>query len=168
MHAHVHAPGVAGGEGAREIRAQPRINNAHTHARSRSLTGTIFAVGRVGRITIVRHVLNGGSVLVVALFVAASAASAQTQAQLDFGQQVFTAQKCSICHSVAGKGNAKGALDAVGARLSADEIRQWIVAALEMAAKTNAARKPVMKSYPNIAKEDLDSLVAFLQSLKKS
>jgi mono/diheme cytochrome c family protein len=116
----------------------------------------------------VRNVLNRGSVFVVALFVTASAASAQTQAQIDRGQQVFAAQKCSICHSVAGKGNPKGALDTVGAKLSADEIRHWIVAAPEMTAKTKAERKPVMKSYPNIPKEDLDALLAFLQTLKKN
>jgi mono/diheme cytochrome c family protein len=112
--------------------------------------------------------LIGGVVLIVVLFVGASAASAQTQAQVDRGQQVFVAQKCSICHSVGGKGNTKGALDAVGARLSGEEIRHWIVAAPEMAAKTKAERKPAMKSYLNIPNEDLDALVAFLQALKKN
>jgi mono/diheme cytochrome c family protein len=116
----------------------------------------------------VRSVLIGSVFLVVVLFVGASAASAQAQAQVDRGQQVFVTQKCSVCHSVAGKGNGKGVLDAVGVRLSADEIRQWIVAAPEMTAKTKAQRKPVMKSYPNIPKDDLDALVAFLQALKKA
>jgi hypothetical protein len=68
---------------------------------------------------------------------------------------------------VAGKGNQKGALDNVGAKLSADEIRQWIVAAPDMTAKTKAERKPAMKAYPNIAKDDLDALVVYLQSLKR-
>ena len=36
-----------------------------------------------------------------------------------------------------------------------------------MAAKAKADRKPPMKAYPNIAKEDLDALVAYLASLKK-
>jgi cbb3-type cytochrome oxidase cytochrome c subunit len=58
-------------------------------------------------------------------------------------------------------------VDSVGSKLSADEIRQWIVNAPEMAAKTQAERKPVMKAYPNIAKDDLDAVVAYLQSLKK-
>jgi mono/diheme cytochrome c family protein len=115
----------------------------------------------------VRGRLIGGVVVIVVLFVGASA-SAQTQSQVDRGQQVFVAQKCSICHSVGGKGNTKGALDVVGARLAAEAIRQWIVAAPEMAAKTKAVRKPVMKSYLNIPKEDLDALVAFLQALKKN
>ena len=36
-----------------------------------------------------------------------------------------------------------------------------------MAAKTKAERKPPMKAYPNLAKDDLDALVAYLASLKK-
>jgi mono/diheme cytochrome c family protein len=97
---------------------------------------------------------------------AASAAHAQDAALAKKGEAVYAAQKCQICHSVAGKGNQKGALDKVGSKLSADEIRQWIVAAPEMTAKTKAERKPPMRAYPNIAKADLDALVAYLQSLK--
>jgi mono/diheme cytochrome c family protein len=92
-------------------------------------------------------------------------ASAQASA-VERGQKVYAAQKCNICHSVAGVGNKRGALDEVGSRLSADEIRQWIVDAPAMTAKAKAERKPPMKSY-TLTKEDLDGLVAYLQSLKK-
>ena len=34
------------------------------------------------------------------------------------GEKLFADQKCSVCHSIAGKGNAKGPLDDVGSRLS--------------------------------------------------
>ena len=94
-------------------------------------------------------------------------ALAQSAAAVEHGQKVFTAQKCGICHSVAGVGNKKGSLDGVGAKLTAEEIRQWIVEAPAMMAKTKAERKPAMKAYPNIAKDDLDALVAYMQSLKK-
>ena len=94
----------------------------------------------------------------------AGVASAQTAAD---GQKVYVAQKCSICHSIAGQGNKKGSLDGVGAKLSADEIRQWIVNAPEMAAKAKAERKPAMKAFPNLLKADVDSLVAHLMTLKK-
>lgn len=97
----------------------------------------------------------------------ASVASAQTAAQIDAGQKVFAAQKCAICHSVAGEGNKKGPLDGIGAKLTADEIRQWITNAPEMAAKAKAERKPVMKAYASLPKDDVDALVAFIQSLKK-
>jgi mono/diheme cytochrome c family protein len=105
-------------------------------------------------------------VVVTSLFT--SGASAQDAAAIDQGRKVYTAQKCQACHSIGGVGNKNGALDTVGAKLSADEIRAWIVDAPEMTAKTKATRKPVMKAYPNIPKPDLDALVAFLHSLKKS
>ena len=104
-----------------------------------------------------------------AIFVLAFAATAagQDAARIEKGKQVYTAQKCQTCHSVQGVGNKKGELDSVGAHLTQDEIRQWIVDAPAMTAKTKAARKPVMKAYPNIAKDDLDALVDYLSSLKK-
>jgi mono/diheme cytochrome c family protein len=81
------------------------------------------------------------------------------------GKDVYAAQKCGICHAVAGIGNKKGALDAVGAKLSADDIRAWLLDAPAMAAKAKAERKPAMKSYM-LPKDDLDALVAYLQTLK--
>ena len=97
----------------------------------------------------------------------AQATYAQTAASGERGMKVYTDQKCSVCHSIGGKGNAKGVLDDVGSRLSADDIRSWIVAPVEMMKKTKADRKPPMRAYPNLPKEDLDGLVAYLLSLKK-
>jgi len=97
---------------------------------------------------------------------AASSASAQTAAQAARGTKVFGEQKCSMCHSIAGKGNAKGVLDEVGARLSGAEIRAWLVDPDAMRKKVNAERKPPMKSFAKLSKEDLDGLVAYLQTLK--
>lgn len=97
----------------------------------------------------------------------AGSAAAQDAATIEKGKQVYTAQKCQACHSVGAVGNKKGALDDVGARLKADDIRQWITAAPEMAAKAKVERKPPMKAFPNLAKDDLDALVAYLASLKK-
>jgi mono/diheme cytochrome c family protein len=106
--------------------------------------------------------------VIAAVLLTAGMASAQDAAQIERGQKVYVAQKCGTCHSIAGKGNAKGPLDNVGAKLTADEIREWIVDAPGMTAKTKAARKPVMKAYKTLPKEDLDALVAYMQSLKKS
>ena len=102
--------------------------------------------------------------VMLALFASAIGANAQ---DLDKGAAVFAAQKCSLCHALDGKGNAKGALDEVGSKLKAEEIRQWIVTPAEMSAKVKAERKPAMKAFPNLPKEDLDALVGFLQSKKK-
>jgi mono/diheme cytochrome c family protein len=92
---------------------------------------------------------------------AAATASAQ-----EAGAKVYADQKCSLCHSIAGKGNAKGSLDGVGSKLPAADIRAWIEDAPGMTAKTKAARKPAMKAY-SLPKGDVDALVAYMGSLKK-
>ena len=105
-------------------------------------------------------------VAVTVLIAAGTTVFAQDKAAIDRGMQVYTAQKCSVCHSIAGHGNKKGPMDDVGTKLSADEIRQWIVNAPEMSKQAKKTRKPPMKAYPNLPKEDLDGLVAYLHSLK--
>ncbi len=110
------------------------------------------------------RILATGILAGAALTVAGPAAA---QDAAEKGALVYTAQKCNICHSIAGKGNAKGSLDGVGTKLTADEIRAWIVTPKEMTAKTKAARTPAMKAYPALPKVDLDALVAYMQSLKK-
>ena len=106
------------------------------------------------------------SVVLSAAVIFGFAASASAQDLKAKGVEVFTAQKCSLCHSIAGKGNPKGALDDVGSKLKADEIRQWITDAKGMTAKSQATRKPEMKAFA-LSKEDVDSLVAYLSTLKK-
>ena len=100
----------------------------------------------------------------VAFAFVSSVASAQGNAEK--GKAVYAANKCQICHSVAGTGNKKGELDHVGSKLSAAEIRNWITSAPDMAAKAKAERKPPMKAYSTLSKDDLDNLVAYLQTLK--
>jgi mono/diheme cytochrome c family protein len=96
-------------------------------------------------------------------------ALAQTSAQAERGMKVYASSKpaCSACHMIAGKGNKAGPLDGVGAKLSAEEIRQWLVDPAAMTAKVKATRKPPMPTYAKMAKEDLDALVAYMQTLKK-
>jgi mono/diheme cytochrome c family protein len=97
----------------------------------------------------------------------APAPAAPDPALVKRGMEVYTAQKCQICHSVAGKGNKKGPLDGVGTKLSADDIRQWIVKPTEMAAKTKSTVKPPMPDkYATLPAADIDALVAYMQSLK--
>jgi mono/diheme cytochrome c family protein len=103
------------------------------------------------------------AVTLTAVTMLATVASAQDAAA---GAKVYADQKCSVCHSIAGKGNAKGALDDVGSKLPASDIRAWIEDAPGMTAKTKAARKPVMKTY-SLAKPDVDEPVAYLSTLKK-
>jgi len=95
-------------------------------------------------------------------FVAAAPVTAQDAKAK--GEKLFTDQKCTLCHSVGDKGNKKGPLDEVGRKLSADEIRHWIVDAKSMAESTKATRTPAMKQF-NLKQAEVDSLVAYLQSL---
>jgi mono/diheme cytochrome c family protein len=104
-------------------------------------------------------------VLGVALVMGMAATAAAQDARAK-GEQLYVAQKCALCHSIAGKGNQKGSLDGVGSKLTPDEIRQWLVDAKAMTAKTKAQRKPEMRNY-TLAKEEVDALVAYLSSLKK-
>lgn len=94
---------------------------------------------------------------------ASSAGAQDTKAQ---GEKVFADQKCTLCHSIGGKGNSKGPLDEVGSKLSPDDIRAWITDAKAMTAKTKPTRKPDMKAY-TLPKEDVDVLVAYLSAMKK-
>jgi mono/diheme cytochrome c family protein len=103
---------------------------------------------------------------VCAAVLAAVASIAWGQDAAARGEKVYTDQKCSLCHAIAGKGNKKGPLDDVGSRVSADDIRLWIVDAPAMTARTKAERTPVMKSYV-LPEDDLDALVAYLSTLKK-
>lgn len=105
-------------------------------------------------------------VTVAAVVVAALAWAPSAAAQADRGQQVFAAQKCSMCHAVAGKGNAKGPLDGVGTKYSAADLKQWIVDAKTMAEKTKATRKPPMRDFSGLPAADVDALVAYLRTLK--
>ena len=90
------------------------------------------------------------------------------QAKDDKGMQAFRAYKCTQCHSIAGVGNKKGALDEIGSKLTAAEIKAWITDPDGMRAKTQPppTRKPLMKKL-SIPAGDLDALVAMLKDLKK-
>ena len=74
-----------------------------------------------------------GMTAVTALAVLPALAAAQDAAR---GEQVFAAQKCTMCHQVAGKGNKLSPLDGVGKKLSAADIKEWIVDP-DAAAKTS-------------------------------
>ncbi len=77
------------------------------------------------------------------------------------GKEVYTAQKCQMCHSIAGVGGKMSALDGVGSKLKADDIKKWIKTPKEMKADAK------MKAYPSISEKDLDDLTAYLLTLTK-
>jgi mono/diheme cytochrome c family protein len=95
------------------------------------------------------------------------AAAAQDDALVKKGQEIYAAQKCSTCHSIAGKGGKQSPLDGVGKKLSADDIRAWIVNPAEMTKKAQSTKKPPMPNkWSKLPAGDVDALVAYMQSLK--
>ena len=91
----------------------------------------------------------------------------QDAAQIKKGQAVYAAQKCQMCHAVAGTGNKANPLDGVGQKLSADDIRLWITHPTDMTAKAKSTKKPPMPNkYGSLPPADLDALVAYMASLK--
>ena len=94
-------------------------------------------------------------------------AAAQDAAHVTLGKKVYTAQKCQMCHAIAGKGSKANPLDGVGTKLSADDIRQWITHPTDAAAKAKSTKKPPMPNkYGKLPAADLAALVAYMQSLK--
>ena len=111
-----------------------------------------------------RTTMIGTTIGILLLTAQATVAAEQDAAK---GEAVYAAQKCSVCHSVAGKGNKANPLDGVGAKLSADDIKAWIVTPTEMTKKANSTKKPPMPAkYGKLPAADLDALVAYMQSLK--
>ena len=107
------------------------------------------------------------AILLVAATAGAQDKKAPDAKTLERGQKVYADQKCSMCHSLDGKPRPVGPLDDVGARLSEEDIRQWLLSPRVMAEKAKSTRKPLMPEYTKLSKEDLGSLVAYLKTLDK-
>ena len=94
-------------------------------------------------------------------------AAAQDAALVKSGEQVYAAQKCQTCHSIAGKGAKTNPLDGVGTKLTAASIKEWITHPTEAAKKANSSKKPPMPAkWSGLPAADVDALVAYMQSLK--
>ena len=94
-------------------------------------------------------------------------AAGQDPPLVEKGTAVYAAQKCSICHAIAGKGNKTNPLDGVGSKLAAEDLHAWIVKPVEAAAKAKSTKKPPMPDrYSKLPAADIEALVAYMQSLK--
>jgi mono/diheme cytochrome c family protein len=113
-----------------------------------------------------RSPLLGAAFVICVSFAMPSPAEAQDAALIKKGQDVYDAQKCAVCHSVAGKGSKTNPLDGVGAKLSSDDIHAWITDPVAMAKKTNSKKKPPMPKNAKLTPADVAALVAYMQSLK--
>ena len=79
-----------------------------------------------------RRVVTAGLAFTGLLAVSGIASAAGDAAK---GEQLYASQKCSMCHSIAGKGNKKYPLDGVGGKLSAADLHEWLVNPDAQAAK---------------------------------
>ena len=114
--------------------------------------------------TLTARILFTTILMLAAILATSTVASAQDAKK---GEEVYAAQKCQICHAIAGKGSKTNPLDGVGAKLSAEDIRNWIVDPAAMTAKVKSTKKPPMPAkYSKLPAAELDALVAYLQSLK--
>jgi mono/diheme cytochrome c family protein len=125
--------------------------------------------------------------LAICLGVAATAAA--QDAKVVKGQELYVSLKCALCHSVAGVGNKLGPMEDIAARVSAKDIRAWLMDPKGMLAKRvpPSTRKPLMLELKwtkvevdalalkgvtqtvgasKVTPADLDALVAYVQSLK--
>ncbi len=117
------------------------------------------------RVTITKTM--AAALVLMAGLAAPVAATAQDAAQIKRGAEVYAAQKCQVCHAIAGKGSKTNPLDGIGTKLSAADIRRWITHPDEMTAKVKSTKKPPMPAkWATLPAADLDALVAYLQSLK--
>ena len=89
-----------------------------------------------------------------------------TAPRIEQGRKVFTEQRCTACHSVAGEGNPRSPLDGVGALLTADELKMWTLGTGDAAESLSVATQRRKQRYRSMSEADLNALVAYLQTLK--
>ena len=76
------------------------------------------------------------------------------------GQKVFAREKCSMCHTA-----KLNSLDGVGTKLTAAQIREWIENPAQAAVNQKSTSKMKMPK-KDLTKADVDSLVAYLETMK--
>ena len=107
-----------------------------------------------------------------AFVVTAAAPAARTPAvpqaaQIEAGKALYTSQKCQTCHAIGGVGSKmSSSLDGVGSKLTAADVKMWLTDPDAMTAKLKTKPKVKMKKV-TLKDPEIDSLVAYLMSLKK-
>jgi cytochrome c553 len=95
---------------------------------------------------------------------------AQDSRLVDQGRKAYDAQKCATCHVIAGKGGTMTRLyplDGIATKMSAADIRRWIVAPAEMEARLPSPPKLKMSAKKYVLSDaDVDALAAYMATLK--
>lgn len=100
--------------------------------------------------------------------VAVAAASSAAPRELARGKSVYAAQKCSSCHSIAGDGNPRYPLDAVGSHLNREDLVAWTTGTGAVADILPPGIVRRKQRYRSLPQDDLDALVSYLSTLKAS
>ena len=95
---------------------------------------------------------------------AATEAAKPPAALVEAGRAIYEEQGCAMCHAIGGQGNPRAPLDGVGSRHDAAALRDWILATGEAGAKLPARTARMKQDYRALAAQELDALVAYLQS----
>ena len=96
-------------------------------------------------------------------------AQALDPAKVALGRKTFEETKCEKCHGPEGDNTKDPKLSLVEGpitKLSAADIRKWIVSPAEMTAKLPRKPKEAMKKF-DLTEAQVDGLVAYVQSLSK-
>jgi mono/diheme cytochrome c family protein len=95
-------------------------------------------------------------------------AQAPDPAQVALGKKTFEDTKCTKCHGTNGvaKDPKLSLVEGAITKLSAADIRKWIMSPAEMTAKLPRKPKEAMKKF-ELTDAQVDALVAYVQSLKK-
>lgn len=86
--------------------------------------------------------------------------------RIEAGRGLYRQQTCARCHSIAGKGNPRNPLDGVGARRSAMELRDWVIGGDVLWGELPERAFKLKQAYKELSSDDLDALVAYMQSLR--
>jgi mono/diheme cytochrome c family protein len=87
-------------------------------------------------------------------------------AQVARGRVVYQEEGCAGCHAVGGEGNPRIPLDGIGARLDAEQLLHWTIAAPEVAEQMPRRTAMMKQGYADLDQADLDALMAYLGTLR--
>ena len=86
--------------------------------------------------------------------------------RIDEGRNIYKEQNCAACHSIAGKGNPRNPLDSVGARRTAEELRNWVIGSDSLQGMMPEGIRKLKQRYKALSDYELDALVSYLHSLR--
>ncbi len=102
----------------------------------------------------------------LAVMMCVASLGAQDAKKIAMGKDLYQKYACEKCHQIAGKGSKISPLDGIAAKMTADEMKQWIKDPDAMTAKL--AKKPAVKMKKvEMPDPEVDAIVAYLQTLKK-